>query len=509
MQELLNLLNLRSNDCPPWIMGRIPRHYKRVNVSREELLRLGRLGAAEYIGAYPECNLYFTQAVIAGALLSGDYDRIYVVSPSQYGKSHLMGHVGLLLAYKGMPVYIAGAAGNTSDIIMRNVDRALMDIDDGIKADITNLTKNQIERLNRSLSKDRKSFKSGGFVEAVSLGETYSGDTSSNKAVGRGGMYIVDEAALLSEDTLSELGRAEFARLDGKSYPVLMISNPHKSGYFYDHMIDDDPAPRTLIIWMDALTAVEEGRWTEEKIINSEFARNRSRRKVYLMCELDTEGSGMFGMCRVGENLQHTPYETAFLGVDAAYRGKDDIRLCYGTLSDTGQIMVRECVRVVKGDWIDGVTSKDIIREVTAVANRLNVSLVCVDIGFGVWLTEGLAANGVNVLGVNFGGGPTKDRLRSKHYAATNASNLRAEMHLDLQNLIDDGNIIFEKKVFDEIKEVLPFVTSERKSSGKIQVRPKSEIKALLGHSPDALDAVLLMVHAVILFCGEGLGYIV
>ena len=168
MQELLNLLEQKSNDCSPWVQGRIPRHYKRVNVSRSELLRLGRLGAAKFIAAYPETSLYFTQSVLAGALLSGDYDKIYVITPSQYGKSWLMGHVGLLLAYNGMPVYIAGAAGNTSDIIMRNVDRALMDIDDGIKADITNLTKSQIERLNRSLSKDRKSFKSGGFVVCIS-----------------------------------------------------------------------------------------------------------------------------------------------------------------------------------------------------------------------------------------------------------------------------------------------------------------------------------------------------
>lgn len=508
MQELLNLLSLRSDDCSPWVQGRIPKHYKRVNVSRSELLRLGRLGAAKFIAAYPETSLYFTQSVLAGALLSGDYDKIYVITCSQYGKSWLMGHVGLLLAYNGMPVYIAGAAGNTSDIIMRNVDRALMDIDDGIKADITNLTKSQIERLNRSLSKDRKSFKSGGFVEAVSLGETYSGDTASNKAVGRGGMYIVDEAALLSEDTLIELGRAEFARTDGKNYPILMISNPHKPGYFYDHMIDENPGPRTLIIWMDALTAVEEGRWTVDKVVNSDFAKNTSRRRVYLMCELDTVGDSMFTKARVG-HVATGEYTQYFLGVDAAYRGKDNIQISLISLSDTGEIGVKETKEVKKGEWIDGVTSEDIIRDVAAVARYYGCPLVCVDIGFGVWLVEGLVKRGINAIGINFGGGCTRERIRSRHYAATNGTNLRAEMHLDLQSLMDDGKIVFEKEAYDQIKDVLPFVTAERKASGKIQIRPKSEIKVLLGHSPDALDSILLGIHAVILFCGESLGYIV
>ena len=419
-----------------------------------------------------------------------------------------MGRLALLMGYLGTPTYICGAAGNTSEIIMRNVDRGLMEIDDGIKADVTSMTKGQIERLNRSLSKDRKSFRSGGFVEAVSLGETYSGDTSSNKAVGRGGAYIVDEAALLSENTLIELGRSEFARLDGKKYPVVMISNPHRSGYFYDHMIEEEPGKRTLIVWMDALTAVEEGRWNEETVINSDFARNKSRRTVYLMCELDTEGESMFGMPTVVDELPQLDYGQSFLGVDAAYRGKDDIRLCHVVVDDTGRLYVKENYRVLKGEWIDGVTSADIIREVALVARRLSVGLVCVDIGYGVWLTEGLIQRGINAVGINFGGGPTRERIKSHHYAAVNATNMRAEMHLDLQNLIDDGMIVFDKKAFDEVKEVFPFVKAERRASGKIQVRPKSEIKVLLGHSPDALDSLLLAIHAVILFCGESLGYI-
>ena len=111
------------------------------------------------MAAYPDSSLYFTQSVIAGGMLSGDYDRMYIVTPSQYGKSGLMGRLALLWGYSGLPVYIAGAAGVTSEIIMRQVDKGLQEIDAGIQEDITSLTKNQIEKLNRSLSKEVKRFK--------------------------------------------------------------------------------------------------------------------------------------------------------------------------------------------------------------------------------------------------------------------------------------------------------------------------------------------------------------
>lgn len=441
-------------------------------------------------------------------MLSGDYDRMYFITCSQYGKSWLMGRVGLLWGYNGMPVYIAGAAGVTSEIIMRQVDRGMQEIDPGIQADITSLTKNQIERLNRSVSKEAKRFKSGGFVEALSLGETYSGDTKSNQAVGRGGAYIVDEAALLSEDTIVEMGRNEFARTDGRVYPIVMISNPHKPGYFYDKMIDDDPDSRTLIVWMDALTAVEEERWTAERVLKSEFAKNPSRRRVYLMCELDTVGGSMFTKAQVVKHFRTNEYTQYFLGVDSAYRGKDNIQIALVALRDDGAMGVIDCQKVDKGEWIDGVTSEDIISDVTRVARTVGAGLTCVDVGYGVWLTEGLIRRGVNAVGINFGAGCTKERIHKKHYSATNGANLRAEMHLDLQNLMDDGNIVFEEEAYASVKDILPFVTDERRASGKIQIRAKSEIKALLGHSPDALDAVLLAVHAAILFCGESLGYI-
>ena len=96
-----------------------------------------------------------------------------------------------------------------------------------------------------------------------------------------------------------------------------------------------------------------------------------------------------------------------------------------------------------------------------------------------------------------------KERQKAKHYAAVEASNKRAEMHLDLQNLIEDGVVEMTQSVYDGIKDALPYVTAERKASGKIQICPKEQIKAVIGHSPDVLDSVLLSIHAAIRFLGD------
>ena len=98
-----------------------------------------------------------------------------------------------------------------------------------------------------------------------------------------------------------------------------------------------------------------------------------------------------------------------------------------------------------------------------------------------------------------FGGAPTKARIRTNDYAATNASRKRDEMHIDLQTLIDDKAIEFSEDSWNKVKDVFPFVTCKRNEGGKIVVRKKSEIKKSIGHSPDELDAVLLAIQAMML----------
>ena len=51
-----------------WTRGYIPKHYKRINIEMSEAKRLAMKGAIEATTCF-ETNLYFTQAVIFGAVI--------------------------------------------------------------------------------------------------------------------------------------------------------------------------------------------------------------------------------------------------------------------------------------------------------------------------------------------------------------------------------------------------------------------------------------------------------
>ena len=502
-KELEALFEQQTFDLKPWVgRGYIPSHYKRLTCDKAEADRLAKIGFIEIAKYYGE-KTFYTQSLIAGACLSGDYDKVTVVTPSSYGKSWLFGRIGNIMAYEGdagEATYVVAATQDGTKMIMGHVGASLQNIAPEVKNALLN-KKDQIERLTTSLSKQKIAFANHGSIEPITTGDTYDENIAQNKVVGKPGNYLVDEAALVSEESFAELGRAEFARVDGRNYLRAMISNPHQPGFFYSELTkpSEELGEREIIIWMDALTAVEEGRLTKEKVFKSTFAKHRSTLRRYLLCVLDSDGEGMMSMPDVYEAPVQGDYIQYFMGVDSAYKGKDNIEVTV-TAAGNNKVWVERIFKIRKKNWIEGKTNKDIIREITKIARDYEVALACIDVGWGVWLTEGLRDRHINVMGINFGSAPTKQRIRNKEYSATNAANKRAEMHLDFQDLSDNRVLMVSEQVKDAIKDTLPYITSERKASGKIQIRPKEEIKALIGRSPDEMDSVLLSIHAVVLF---------
>lgn len=505
MRELEALLSLRDHDRPEWIMGKIPRHYKRLSVDYDKALELAKKGALE-IAATFEDKLFFTQSLIAGAILSDDFDKIIVVTPSQYGKSWLLGRIAIMMAYHGEPVYITGATAGTTDIIMGHTRLAVQSANQEIKNALME-KKDVLESLTKSVSKKRIGFTNGGFVEPITLGDTYSDSLQTNRAVGRAGNTIVDEAALASDSALSETGRREFANIDGKIYKLVMISNPHRTGLFYDELTNDEIDDRTFVLWADALTAIEEERFTEEQVLRSEFAKHKDTCIRYLLCQLNMLDTAMFETPLLHDETEEDEFSTWFIGVDSAYKGKDNLEYALLQVTEDGMVKVEEIESIDKSNWIDGITSSDIAKDIARLVKAYRVPLVCVDVGQGIWLVEALKKLGVNVRGEYFQSAPTKGRVKARHYAAVNALNLRAEMHLDLQDLIENKTVSFQRDAWKKVKDIFPFVTCERKTGGKIKINEKSEIKASIGRSPDELDSVLLAIHAMYVFFGEGLSY--
>lgn len=488
--------------------GMIPIHYKRISLSESEQMRLAAIGVTELWSLFDSMSrqngdkLYFTQSVIAGAILSGDYDKIGIISPSQYGKSWLMGRIAIALAYNGTRVNVAASTGDKTEIIMQYCQSAASGAHASVKEAMTGETLKKIDRLGTSLSKSMLNFARGGYVLGLTLGDTFE-DVSRNKAVGRGGAYIVDEAALVSSAALSEIGRREFSQKTGVSEPLIMISNPHNPGPFYDFVTQEEFGPRECVIWMDALTACQEGNMSADRVLNSDFAKNKDTLERYLLCELPSIGDGIFGEPDVVDRKSDG---VKFMGVDAAWKGKDSIEVCIASVEGE-KIYFESTFGVKKKKWVDGVTPKQIIDHIAKVYHANNCVMCCIDTGQGLWLMEGLRDRGVKIHGVEFGAGTTKARREENRYSAVYGLNKRVEMHLDLANVIETHLAEFSTQVYEEIKEVLPLVTSETVRGAKIKLISKPEIKAKIGHSPDAFDAVLLALHAVILYSTDSVSY--
>lgn len=485
--------------------GNVPTHYKRNTIPEDDRKRLTKAGMLELYAGFREFPFY-TQALIAGAILSGEYDKLGIITSSQAGKSILMGWVALLMAYYGHKVNVAAATADKTEIIMRYCMSAAATANQDIKKALTQESLKKVDKLDQAISKTRLSFPGKGSIQGLTLGETFS-TISHNKAIGESGAWIIDEAALVSEAAMAELGRRELSSIDGMKEPLVMISNPHNPGYFYDFVTKPEMGKGECVIWCDALTHVQEGRFSKDTVLNSEFIAHRDTLQRYWLCELPSLGAGMFDDVSIRTAAYTTEDSIPVLGIDAAYKGKDAIQVCLARIENGDRVYFEAVEQIRKGEWIDGVTSQDIIVHIAKLYHKIGAAICCVDIGFGVWLLEGLMQHGVNARGVNFGGGATKPRIQERVYTAVNAQNKRAEMHLDLQDFIEHQACEFSPQVYKQVEEVLPLVTCERKPNGKIQVVQKQEIKAKLGHSPDAFDAVLLALHAAILYGSDNVAY--
>lgn len=140
-----------------------------------------------------------------------------------------------------------------------------------------------------------------------------------------------------------------------------------------------------------------------------------------------------------------------FLGIDSAYTGKDGIDVALCSQNRYGNCKIETIYNLKEGVWVQGVTSEKIITKIVKIIETLNIKYVCVDVGFGTWLTEGLSKYsdklGFILEGVNFQGGPTKTRIKARHYSAVYAFNLRSEMYLDFQQLMDSKKLTFTTEV--------------------------------------------------------------
>ena len=105
-----------------------------------------------------------------------------------------------------------------------------------------------------------------------------------------------DEASDISPIALGHMGRREFESDDGRKLIMYLISNPRSLNNFYDFMTRDDLADDEFVMWLDVVTAIEEGsiKYTKEELMRSQFTITEESIRENLLCEFPTERSNFF-----------------------------------------------------------------------------------------------------------------------------------------------------------------------------------------------------------------------
>lgn len=501
------------------VKGHIPVHFKR-NTIREregfekelEYYKLGFKTALSRFGI----ELWWSQAVQFGAFLSGKYKTGYCIATPRYGKSFLCGIMSVNFAYEGEKCYAVGSTQEYSSIIINHARQILVNAHPGIKEKLSvddgdvSVVDKRLKRGLSSFSSEGFAFNNGGMLEGLSAGSNYT-DPSKVHVIGRGGNMFGDEASDISTLALGHMARREFESDNGQKMLMYLISNPRSLNTFYDYMTMDDVPDDTFIMWLDVVTAMEEGSITmsKEEIMTSGFTITEDSIRENLLCEFPTERSKFFDAAPkiIDEfDLKQQGLEF-FLGIDSAYKGADSIQVTLCSIDKQNTMTAIDTTDIKPKEWIDGITARDIVDKIIALANNFKVKAISIDAGGGAHIVQPLKMARLGgrlkcpVFDIDFGGKPTEVKVLAKDPSAEYAFNKRSELHLMLRGMMEAQRVQFTRKVWDAISREMSYVSEVQKESDrKVKIRPKAEIKKLLKHSPDELDSVMLALHCAELY---------
>ena len=501
------------------VKGKIPKHFKRNSIREregfEKELEYYKLGFTTALSEF-NIELWWSQAVQFGAFLSGKYKTGYCVATPRYGKSFLCGIMANHFAYEGENCYAVGSTQEYSGIIIQHAREILVKSHPEVKemltfgdSDISAVDK-RLKRGLSSFSSEGFSFRNGGKLEGLSAGSNFT-DPSKIHVIGRGGNMFGDEASDISPIALGHMGRREFESDDGRKLIMYLISNPRSLNNFFDFMTKEDLADDEFVMWLDVVTAIEEGsiKYTKEELMRSQFTITEDSIRENLLCEFPTERSNFFeaspdildSFDANGKNLDY------FIGVDSAYKGSDSIQVTVSVVDENNHATVLDTKDIKPKEWIDGITAIDIVNKIVTLANRLNAKGIAIDAGGGAHIVQPLKMRRLSgqlkcpVYDINFGGKATEIKKLAKEPSAEYAFNRRAEMHLMLRGMMEAQRVSFVRKVWDLISREMAFVSEIQKPEDRlVKIRPKSEIKKLLQRSPDELDSVMLSLHCAELY---------
>lgn len=495
--------------------GKIPplESYRKLSVdSLEEAMTLAKIGAVMADKVVPGQKLYFSQALLMGAITSRNpkYRSIMMICPTRYGKSYLTGLAGIgAAAVLNREVRIGGATRDKADIVMEKIinfmPHTAVEIQNGMVIGDTDANVNKkIARLSTQTSREALAWKTGGSIKMFTMSETSKNrEVAGAGAIGIGGdLQIYDETELISN---ANYYTARRFLIESSNTKLVELGNPLTLGHFKD-VYDDDS---TFVLHMNDVTSIIEGRMSRKDFDLTLIPKHTQEYKSFIQCEFPApeQGDGFFStMPKSFLDLPdgRTCTKISFMGIDSAYKGADGlvvtvINLCRAEDGSAWvELVYQEDLKERHPRW-GADTTMQIALDILTIAHKYNVVGACIDIAFGIHVFEMIQTieDDFPIEPVNFGNKPTESR-KEVFYSATWAYNLRAEMHLDVKELCENGFLFIDNKYFDQMIREMREIRLENEL-GKIKVENKSKIKSRLGASPDHLDSLCLAVRAMVM----------
>lgn len=496
--------------------GKIPplTAYRKLSVeSFNEAMTLAKIGAVMGDKVVPGQKLYFTQALLMGAITSKNpkYRSIMMICPTRYGKSYLTGLAGIgSAAVLNREVRIGGATRDKADIVMEKIINFMpntsLEIQNGMVIGDTDANVNKkIARLSTQTSREALSWKTGGSIKMFTMSETSKNrDVAGAGAIGIGGdMQIYDETELISN---SNYYTARRFLIESSETKLVELGNPLTLGHFKD-VYDDDS---TFVVHINDVTAILEGRMSRKDFELTLIPKHTQEYKSFIQCEFPPPDAGDGFFSTMPKSFLDLPegrvctQRIGFMGIDSAYKGADGLVVTVASLCRDAdgnawvELEYQEDLKARHPRWGPDTTMQ-IALDILTLAHKHNVVSTCIDIAFGVHVFEMIRQiePDFRIEPVNFGNKPTESR-KEIFYAATWAYNLRAEMHLDVKELCENNFLFIDTKYFDQLIREMREIRVENEL-GKIKIENKSKIKARLGASPDYLDSLCLAVRAMVM----------
>ncbi len=431
--------------------------------------------------------LTYTQIFIIYCILFRTYPRIILILPTQYGKSLCVAIGVLLRASTHVEKWaIIAPTEDKARIIMDYIIDHIYDHTWLIKKLDHNGTK---EKLKQGRSKTHITFRGAGEVRVYSADARNTQQTK-KALMGFGSANIVlDESPQIPDDLYSTIKRmvGGYEGTEGGTF-LLEIGNP----FFRNHFWRMWNSKRYVRVFVDYITALKEGRYTEDYI---EEMKDEAFFDVLYECHFPDESQapdGYFSLLSLShienaliENelpLGHAEggklIDKPILGIDPNHGGSNfTVMVLRYPWTGFAKVVLRKSYKD------SGNITEDIVADAIKIIDEYDIGDYRTGVdsgGVGAGVADGLERKGYAIEKVMFGQSP-ENKIR---YA-----NAKAELFMRLRKwIIADNGKLVKDDGFLELKEI----NFKQNISSKVQMESKEELSKRGVASPDVADALAL-----------------